>query len=104
MVAIKHRKLLQERIDHLKGQRESVYRSLGEIRGVHPYPSHANFILFEVEDPKRVFDGLAGRGILIRDVSHYPMLSKALRVSVGTDDENEKFLKALKEVLSRIEP
>jgi len=103
-VAIKHRATLRERIDHLRGQRDFVYRNLREIRGVRPYPSHANFILFEVEDPKRVFDGLAARGILIRDVSHYPMLSKALRVSVGTDEENETFLKALKEVMVSCSP
>ena len=98
-VAIKHRAVLRERIDHLKGQRDFVYRNLKEIRGVRPYPSHANFLLFEVEDPKRVFEGLAARGILIRDVSHYPMLSKALRVTVGTDEENEKFLEALRQVV-----
>ncbi len=99
MAAIRHSEALREPIEHLKGQREFICRNLREIRGVRPYPSQANFILFEVEDPKRVFEGMAERGILIRDVSHYPMLSKALRVTVGTDEENRKFLEALKEVV-----
>jgi len=32
-------------------------------------------------DPKKVFEALLGDGLLVRDVSSYPMLEKALRVS-----------------------
>ena len=95
LAAIKHREVLFERIDHLKGQREFVYRNLGEIPGVVPYPSHGNFIMFEVKEPGLVFEGLLKQGILIRDVSRYPMLANALRVTIGTDEENLKFLEAL---------
>ena len=45
--------------------------------------------------PPAVFDALYRRGVLVRDVSSYPMLSRCLRVSVGTPDENEAFLHAL---------
>ena len=36
------------------------------------------------------------QGILIRDVSSYPMLSKCLRISVGTREENDRLLSALR--------
>ena len=45
--------------------------------------------------PKAVFEALYRRGVLVRDVSSYPMLSRCLRISVGTPDENDTFLRAL---------
>lgn len=92
--------LLRERISYLQREREEVFGALKGIPGVRPYPSAANFVLFEVDrPPSAVFDDLLRLGILIRDVSHYPMLSKALRVTVGTSEDNRRFIGALKEVM-----
>ena len=69
--------------------------------GIKVYPSEANFFLIEVRvDPKLIFEDLYGQGILIRDVSSYPMLSRCLRISVGTPDENNRFLSALHAALN----
>lgn len=63
------------------------------------FPSAANFIAFRTERPsKEVFDALCARGILIRDVSGYFALANCLRVSVGTPEENDRFISALKEI------
>ena len=43
-------------------------------------------------DPKRIFEDLLERDILIRDVSGYPMLSEYFRVSVGTPEENDQLI------------
>jgi histidinol-phosphate aminotransferase len=69
--------------------------------GIHPYASDANFLLFETlrKTPAEVFSALLSRGILIRDVSRYPMLEHGLRVSVGTPAENDEFIKALREAV-----
>ena len=58
-------------------------------------------LLFELEDadPKAVFESVYRRGVLVRDVSAYPRLSRCLRVSVGSDEENEAFLTALRHAL-----
>jgi histidinol-phosphate aminotransferase len=65
------------------------------------YPSRANFFLLELEqcEPKTVFEALYRRGILVRDVTSYPRLSRCLRVSVGTEQENEALLAVLRENL-----
>jgi histidinol-phosphate/aromatic aminotransferase/cobyric acid decarboxylase-like protein len=67
------------------------------VPGVRAWPSKANFILLELLEvaPEAVFDSLYRRGVLVRDVSSYPMLSRCLRVSVGTPEENDAFLHAL---------
>ena len=65
--------------------------------GVRAFSSHANFFLLEClsADPKAVFASMLRRGVLVRDVTSYPMLSRCLRVSVGTEAENDAFLHAL---------
>ena len=95
--------LLKERVEYIKAQRDTLFRELKAIRGVRVRPSEANFLLFETPyNPKRVFRRLAERGVLVRDVSGYPMLSRALRVTVGRKEENERFLRALREVLEEL--
>jgi histidinol-phosphate aminotransferase len=82
--------------------RERMFRELGAIPGVRPYRSHANFILFALagRSPAEVFAALYERGVLVRDVSATPQLSDCLRVSVGTDEENETFLAALRDAMA----
>lgn len=96
---LKHDGLIRERVGAIREERERVFAALRNIDGVRPYPSHANFILFEVGTPARVFDGLIERGILIRNVTSYPLLDNALRVSIGRAEENTLFLDALEETL-----
>ena len=96
---LKHDGLIRERVGAIREERERVFAALRKVEGVRPYPSHANFILFEVGNPARVFDGLIERGILIRNVTSYPLLDNALRVSIGKAEENTLFLDALEETL-----
>jgi len=60
--------------------------------GYTPHPSGSNFVLFGgVDDPHAVFEALAERGILIRDVG----IPHHLRVTAGTEEETTAFLDAL---------
>ena len=62
------------------------------------YASEANFLLFRVANATEIFDGLKQRGVLIKNLDGgHPMLKDCLRVTVGTPDENERFMIALKE-------
>ena len=91
--------LFQERVAAICAERERVFGALQKIDLVCPYASHANFILFEVADADAVFNGLIEQGVLVRNLAGYPGLSKALRVSIGTPQENACFLNALREVV-----
>jgi histidinol-phosphate aminotransferase len=85
-------------IGKLVSERERLRQALNRMPTIRVYPSGANFLLFEtlVKGAPEVFRALAGQGILIRDVSSYPMLDRGLRVSIGTPEENDEFLKALR--------
>ena len=91
------RDLLAPQVAAIRAGRDRLAAGLGGIRGIRVYPSAANFILFRVEstalDHLTVFQRLLDEhGILVRDVSKYPMLERCLRVNAGTPDENEAFL------------
>jgi histidinol-phosphate aminotransferase len=99
-VAIEDGAALRAGVARIVAERERLQRALAGMDAVRAYPSRANFILLELRwhDPRAVFEDLYARGILVRDVSAYPRLSRCLRVSVGTAAENDRFLAALREV------
>jgi histidinol-phosphate aminotransferase len=84
--------------DKLLEQRKFLLAELSKVKGViKVLPSQANFILFEVKEPKDVYRKLTTKGIIIRDRSN--QIPNSLRVSVGTENENKKFLEELRNVL-----
>ncbi|WP_353143236.1 histidinol-phosphate transaminase [Acinetobacter pragensis] len=67
-----------------------------EKLGLNYVPSRANFILVDVQaDPAQTFNGLLKEGVIVRPVG----IANHLRVSIGTEAENAKFLAALAKVL-----
>jgi histidinol-phosphate aminotransferase len=99
----KHYALIQAQARAIVKERDSLHRRLEELEGIRPYPSAGNFILFDCAAGARpVFDGLLSRGVLVRDLSSRPRLTRSLRVTVGRPDENERFLAALRETLEAL--
>ena len=61
------------------------------------FPSESNYILFECDNPTVVYNKLIEKGIVIRDRSS--QVKNCLRVSVGTREQNLKFINELRNVL-----
>jgi histidinol-phosphate aminotransferase len=101
-VALENADRFRPAIDAVLIERERLGAGLAGIPGIKVYPSEANFFLIEVPvSPRALFDDLYEQGILIRDVSSYPMLSRCLRISVGTREENDRLISALRTSLAR---
>jgi len=60
--------------------------------------SAANFILVRVGEGQRVFEAMQRQGVIVRPMGGY-QLPEWIRISVGTSQENERCLGALKKVL-----
>ncbi|OGQ31526.1 MAG: histidinol-phosphate transaminase [Deltaproteobacteria bacterium RIFCSPLOWO2_02_FULL_50_16] len=88
--------LVQKWVMESLGERERLFEGLQCVPDVSPFPSAANFICFRVKGAKKTFKGLLEQGVLVRDVSDNKLLKNCLRVSVGTAEENARFLQALK--------
>ena len=68
--------------------------------GLGYVPSQANFVLVDVgRDSREVFDALLRRGVIVRAGAGLG-LPRHIRVSVGTPDQNARFITALEEVLA----
>jgi len=68
--------------------------------GLSYIPTHANFVMINLNrDSSEVFNTLLGEGIIVRPGIPFGMPSW-IRLTIGTPQENELFIKALKKVLS----
>ena len=100
MKALKNEKLRNSYIKSIIDERENLRQELGKLNGVLKiFDSDANFLLIKCTDPKNVLQKLANKGIIIRDRSDQPKLAGCLRISIGTEEQNEILLTALKEIL-----
>lgn len=81
-------------------EREKLIAELKEIKEIKKiFPTDANFITFRINNATEVFNKLVDRGIIIRNRSKELNLHNCLRVSVGKPNENELFIKKLKEII-----
>jgi histidinol-phosphate aminotransferase len=92
---------MERRVATLIAERGRLLASLARLP-VTTWPSQANFILWRPlrHDAKAVWQGLVDRSVLVRDCSSWPRLPGCLRVTVGTPEENGRFLAAVREVLA----
>lgn len=82
-------------------ERERLAQELVVIPTVkHIYPSDANFLLVKFEKARQLFDDLIEQKIIVRDRSKVTLCEDCLRITVGTSEENNVLLEALK-ILSK---
>ena len=78
-------------------QREWLISQLSNLEFVNKiYPSDANFILVNMQNAKSIYDYLTGKGIIVRDRSKVIHCDECLRITIGTPDENNQLIEALK--------
>ncbi|MBZ0252252.1 MAG: aminotransferase class I/II-fold pyridoxal phosphate-dependent enzyme, partial [Candidatus Methylomirabilis sp.] len=101
MLLVDHRDELSQPIARVTNERGRLIRDLKKLKGLEVADSAANFVFFRAPGrAKALFEGLKERGILIRNLSGKGLLEDALRVTVGTEPENQEFLKATAEILA----
>ncbi len=97
--ALKNYEQKDKFVQAIKNERKFIKDELNSMPGITKvYPSETNYILFECENPSSVYTKLIEIGIVIRDRSS--QVKNSLRVSVGTREENIKFLNGLKDILA----
>ncbi len=89
----------QERARLVVAERERLRAAIDSLPGARTHPSEANFFLMRVPDPEKVLAALEARSILLRRPGDDGRLGGTLRVTVGSPEENDKLLDALREVL-----
>lgn len=78
------------RIEDSIDARERMQAMLSTSPDVHRvYPSRANFVLARFNEPQATFERLLAAGIVVRDLRMAPQLGDALRISIGTPQQND---------------
>jgi histidinol-phosphate aminotransferase len=96
--ALRHREVLDEQTQRIRGERARLFAALEAMQGVTPFPSEANFILLRLDGAPAgaVFAALLAAGVLVKNLDRaHPLLAGCLRVTVGRPEENDAFLAAL---------
>jgi histidinol-phosphate aminotransferase len=76
-----------------RGVLERKFRKFRFVERVHP--SDANFLLVKVSKPKKVYNYLVEKGIIVRDRSNVELCEGCLRITIGTEEENLQLADAL---------
>lgn len=91
-VTIQHQRLIL-----VLEAREALMQAFSELPICEKvFPSDANFFLARVKDANRVYNYLVERGIIVRNRSKVTLCNDCLRITIGTRDEDEQLLKALR--------
>lgn len=94
---------MQATLDLILSGREQIESGFDEL-SVEYWKSSANFILFRAPSGTGddLWKSLVSRSVLVRNCSGWPRLADCLRVTVGTREENARFLRALSQALVQL--
>jgi histidinol-phosphate aminotransferase len=101
LFALEHHDEFSRQAAVLRSERTRLIAALQAMPGVTPCPSEANMVLTRVPDAAALFDALKRHRVLVKNVSRlHPLLANCLRLTVGTPEENNLMIDALKASLS----
>jgi histidinol-phosphate aminotransferase len=91
------RRVQRHHLQEILAERARMFAALSAMPGVREVlPSHANFLAVRFDDAAGTYRRLLAAGIVVRDITRYPGLGDALRITVGTGNENDRVLAILR--------
>lgn len=86
-------------VNEIISEREKLREGLSKIDSIKKiYPSDANFLLVKITNARSVYEVLVKKGIIVRDRSNVILCDDCLRITIGTQQENQILLNELKQV------
>ena len=87
----------RDHVETIRQERGRLGTALAALPAVHRvYPSQGNFLLVRCFDAEAAFRALLAAGVVVRDQRAAPQLGDALRISIGTPEENDRMIAALR--------
>jgi histidinol-phosphate aminotransferase len=103
LFALSRRDILDQQVEAILLERTRLMGLLRNIEGIHVFETSTNFILLRLEQKSAgwVFEQLKSHGVLIKNLDPQGgPLKDCLRVTVGTPEENERFLDVFRSVIA----
>ena len=84
-------------VNEVRHERKHMIPCLMELPMVKQvYPSAANFLLVKVTDADAIYGYLVDKGIIVRNRTRVTLCQNALRITIGSKEENNELLGALR--------
>lgn len=99
MQVLKNNEKIKSQIGVIKQERATLSKVLLQVKFVSKvYTSDANFILIKVDDANLRYKQLLDKGFVVRNRSSQPLCENTLRITIGTPEENKKFIQTLQQL------
>ena len=99
MKRLKDTQPVEQWVNLLLQERERTMEAFGELPICEKiYPTDANFFLAKVKDAQKTYDYLVDKGIIVRNRTRISLCNNCLRVTIGTREENNELLGALRDM------
>lgn len=90
---------IYSKIDSIIISRDNLLKKLLQVNYIKKvFPTDANFILIKVDNARERYDQLIQKGIVVRNRTSQPLCENCIRISIGTEEENDILIKTLKEI------
>jgi len=99
MERVADQQAIKGEVDRILSERQKLQTALEEVSFVsRVYPTDANFILAKVDDATNRYNQLLKKGMVVRNRTTQPLCENTLRFTVGTSEENNHLIIALKSI------
>ena len=99
MKRLKDTQPVEQWINILLQERGRTMEAFGELPICEKiYPTDANFFLAKVKNAQKTYDYLVDKGIIVRNRTRISLCNNCLRVTIGTREENNELLGALRDM------
>ena len=96
--ALANQSKVQHMVQQTLAQRRHLETALQQVPAVQQvYPSQANFLLVKIQQARAVYQYLVQEGVIVRDRSKVTLCQDCLRITIGTEHENQILMQALQE-------
>ncbi|MDT7831730.1 histidinol-phosphate transaminase [Flavobacteriaceae bacterium S356] len=97
--ALKNQEKTNLEIQRIISERNKMINNLSLVKVIEKsYPSDANFLLVKVDDADKRYQELLEKGIVVRNRTKQIMCSNCLRLTIGSEQENNRLIKVLNEL------
>ena len=91
--------IIQQQVLQIRKEKERIISEIKALSFIKKiYPSNANFFLVKVDQSSKRYKQLIERGIVVRNPSKNVNCANTLRITVGTPDENNALISALRKI------
>lgn len=96
---IENQDIIKNQIVEINNQKKIVQESLSKISYIEEiYKTDANFILIRVDEANKRYNQILEKGIVIRNRTKDALCEKCLRITIGTEQENQKLMQVLRDL------